>query len=458
VCNGRCILALAGLSLLAGCTQYQPLPLSGDTVKQRLSPPEWAAISVQASAIKHPILRPVKLDPAAGLSPDGAAVLAVLLNPALRAVRDQRALADAQILQAGLLPDPEMSSTFEVPAGGDTVGAANAFGLELSWDVASLIAHSAKVKEAETHREAIELDIAWQEWQVAQAAKSAAYRLAGLGSQIVVAEEIERRSTENLDLVRKAVAAGTRTARDLSTAEAASQQACEALTDLEKRSDQQRLQFNRLLGLPPEAGVRLKDGIELPFRFDLPTAQELIEGLEQRRLDLVALRAGYGSQEAAVRAAILDQFPKISIGPTIGRDIENVNAAGLALTVDLPVFNRNQGRIDVEQATRQRLFDEYVNRVFEARSDVEMILSRIRFLNQQIAAAQAAESDLQRLVETYRAALASGRVDALTYYAAWNDLATNRMRTLVLRMQLAEAIVALELAAGMYEIPRPNKA
>ncbi len=437
-----------------GCETYEskPLPDACDVGHERAS--GMRTLELLATEIKHPVLRPVRIDPNEGLSPEAAGVVAVLLNPPLRAVRDQRVLADAQLLQAGLLPNPELSYDFEAPTGGDTNGTVNGFGLGLTWEVTSLIARSATVRGAQARRLAVEADIAWQEWQTAQAAKSAVFALVSLHGRIALQEQVREHLARSTELVRKAVAGGVLTAKELSAAESANRQACAALLDLKKQAEQQRLLLNRLLGLPPESAVRLSGRIELPFSFQPPVAESLLAGLEQRRLDLLALRRGYDSQEAAVRAEILNQFPRISIGPTFGRDIENVDTAGFGINVVLPIFNRNQAGIAVERATRERLYDEYVNRLFETRSDVEMLLSRLRFLNEEIAAGRQAEAELAKLEENYRAALTVGQVDILTYYGAWNDLTDSRMKSLTLRGQLAEAVVALELATGLYQIPQ----
>lgn len=438
----------------AGCQRYQRLPLDSAATERVLTPPGTTALQVQAENLRHPIIEPLTLDLQNGISPDEAAVLAVLINPSLRAVRDERALADAQLLLAGLLPNPEFSFDFETPTGGDTAGTANAYGLGLSWDVASLLARSAKVQKAGARRAAVEMDVAWQEWQTAGKAKAAVFQLASLQEQIALQEEAQQHVENNVELIRKAVASGARTAKDLSAAQAQSRKAYAALLDLRKQAAHQRLQLNRLLGLPPEYEVRLSDAMELPSSFEPPTASQLLADIEQRRLDLMALRRGYDSQEAAVRAAILSQFPRLSLGPTVGRDIENVDTVGFGIAVDLPLFHRNQGVIATEQATRQRLFDEYVNRVFETRSDVEILLSRIHFLNREIAAAREADPELQRLVEDYRTALSAGRIDILTFYAAWNDMTSNRISLAVLRGQLAQAVVDLESATGLYRIPQ----
>ncbi len=162
---------------LVGCVQYQPLPLDSATVERALIPPGIGTLEVQAETLQHPILGPVQLNLQNGLSPDEAAVLAVLLHPSLRAERDKRALADAQLLQAGLLPNPELASSFETPVAGETTGTVNGFGVELNWDIQPLLSRSARVQAAQANRASVMLDIAWQEWQVAQTAKRAVYQL-----------------------------------------------------------------------------------------------------------------------------------------------------------------------------------------------------------------------------------------------------------------------------------------
>ena len=104
----------------------------------------------------------------------------------------------------------------------------------------------------------------------------------------------------------------------------------------------------RLLGLPADSQIRLSKNLSLPARFTLPHTS-LLEGLEQRRLDLLALRRGYDSQEEAVRAAVLAQFPRITIGPTISRDTDNLRTTGFGINIELPIFNRQQGKIAVER-------------------------------------------------------------------------------------------------------------
>jgi len=440
-----------------GCATYHPMPITAEAVRAKLQPPDMAQVRILAGEIQHPIIHPIELKADEDLSPDGAAVLAVLLNPSLRAVRDQKALSRAQLLDAGLLPNPEVTYSLDVPTGGNTAGRVNAYGLGLDWNVTSLISRTAKVSKAEARSEAVDLDIAWQEWQVAQGAKAAVYQLLSLQSQIALLEQVRQRIEENLAHIQKAVANGSMRADTLNTTQAANSRANESLLELEKQADHQRLKLMRLIGLPAGTQIHLSKKVRLPSRVVSPKATTLLDGLEQRRLDLLALRRGYDSQEAAVRAAVVEQFPRIIIGPTINRDTDNVRTTGFGINIELPIFNRNQGKIATERATRQKLFDEYVNRVFETRSDIEQVESGIHFLNEQIAAAQASENDFRRVEENYRRALAEGRTDALIYYSAWNDFIGAQTKVFDLEGQLAQAVVALELATGFYEIPGPDQ-
>ncbi len=441
--------------VFSGCVAYHPKPLSQDAASRALRPPDLAAVRVEAQSLKHPLLPPISFDERDGLSPDEAAVLAVLANPSLRAVRDRRGMASAQLLQAGLLPNPQLSYSLDVPTGGSTAGTINAYGLGLSWDASQLIARSARVRSAASQRAAVDLDVAWQEWQVAQAAKTAVYRVISLTAQHAVAVGTDRRLADNLGRVRQAAEKGLMSELDVAAAEAASNQAHARVLDLEKQREDRRLTLNRLLGLPPETPVALQKEAELPSHFvSLPTNQ-LLQDLEQRRLDLVALRRGYESQDATVRAAILAQFPKINLGVNRARDTGNVVTTGFGVSIDLPLFDRNQGRIALEYATRKTLFDEYVNRVFEARSEVATLAANLRALNGQIETAQAAEPGLQRLVEAYRRATNQGQADVLSYYTAWNNLAQQQIEILSLEQQLAETRIALELATGRFRIDEP---
>jgi len=208
--------------------------------------------------------------------------------------------------------------------------------------------------------------------------------------------------------------------------------------------------LKKILGVAPEAEVRLRPGIGLPSHLNVPSQEECVDDLENRRLDLLALQQGYRSQNATVRAAILAQFPKISLGFAKASDTTDVHTSGFAVTIDVPIFDRNQGVLANERATREKLLDEYHQRVFEAHSDIATALSDIRWLNRQVVAAEEALPIFERLVSSAETAMRGGNTDVLAYYAARSSLIQKRVQVVKLKEQLLEAQTALEIASGRF--------
>lgn len=438
------------IALLAGCATYRPIPIDRSSVALALKAPSMKKVQVQAKMIRHPILKPIELDYRDGISPDEAAILAVLTNPRLRAVRDQKKVSMSQLIQAGILPNPQLSYSLDVPTGGNTQGTINAFGLGLGWDITSLIARNAKMKAARYRMDSVDIDVAWQEWQVAQAAKLQVYRLLWIDQQLNLARAAVEGLRENLKIVKKSVRFGELTAVDLAAAEATLQQ--NRIFQLKLIQEQKRGQstLNQALGLPAGSVVSLQQNISLPSWPALPSVSNITEGLEDRRLDLLAFKKGYESQEEGVRAAILSQFPKINIGFSHAGDTTNVVTTGFAVTIDMPFFDRKQGQIAIEQATRNQLFDEYMTRLFEARSEINRILVDMDSVKQQIRATEKFIVELKALVQIYYTALRVGNADILVYYNTKNELIIKQIEYVKLKQELTDLGISLEIAAGEY--------
>lgn len=118
----------------------------------------------------------------------------------------------------------------------------------------------------------------------------------------------------------------------------------------------------------------------------LPSQRQLLDGLTGRRLDLIALRRGYQSQEYQVRLAILQQFPRLNLGISRARDNTGVYSVDLLVGIELPIFNHHQAAIARQRATLRQLYDEYVARVSAARMDIATLLADVAALTPQIAA------------------------------------------------------------------------
>ena len=504
--HGAKLLAGTVLSVwLLGCQSYHPLTLDHAATEKALQPPGMDVIRVRVGDFKHPILKPIAFDATDGLSPDEAAILAVLANPALRASRDARQVSAGQLLQARILPNPEVSLSADFPdhsrearpsrrqgladelgvlAGRLSAlsyarnppafsldgsglsalssaiqpqiehgGRAKLFtgnGMGLAWEITSLLTRPLEVRAAMAHAESVDLDIAWMEWQVAQKAKLEVYRLASVRRELAAEQEIEKGLRENADLMKRAADAHEKLVADEIGAAAALNEAHLSVLALEQEAERERLVLNQVLGFPPDARLDPEPDLGSPYEATLPQQQAILEDLESGRLDLLALKKGYESQDAKVRAAVRAQFPKITVGLNHAHDTSHIGSTGAGITFAMPLFDRNQGQIAIAQATRQQLFDEYNSRVFDARAETALILADIQSVKEQIEAARHSLTAVQALADAYEKGSQQGNVDIISYYVARNAAAVRRVDIIKLQETLAELGVGLEVATGRY--------
>src|SRR5438874_11142552 len=407
-------------------------------------------LRIPASRIPDSRLDSLPFDLRRGIGPDEAAIIATYLNPALRSIRDRRGLASAQLIQAGILPNPVVSYSRDYVTGGNTAGTVTAYNFTAAWEFSALIPFLPKQTAARKNYRSVDLDVAWDEWQIAVKARTAVYRVLGLNAQLAQAVEATEGLQQSTDAMRKAVDAHEKTVLELAAVESASQDSRATMLALEQEFHKQGLGLNKILGVEAEVKVALRAGLSLPTRLAPPEQHELADDLQARRLDLLGLQQGYESQDATVRAAILAQFPRMSAGFVRAKDNTNVQSSGFSVAIDVPIFDRNQGAIATERATRQRLLDEYNQRVFEARADIAMAIADIRSLDRQIAAAEEALPLLDKLVSSAQTAVEQRNADVLSYYTSRSNLQQKRIQLIKLQEPLLEAHTALEIASGRY--------
>lgn len=163
----------------------------------------------------------------------------------------------------------------------------------------------------------------------------------------------------------------------------------------------------------------------------------------------MALTLGYQSQEASLRAAVKAQFPKIGLSLAKANDTSDVRTRNFGVTIDLPLFDRNQGNIASARATRQQLFDEYVARVAEARAEVILILGKLTSARTQLQTNTEVLPELEHLVASFEKALETRNADVSAYRDVRSLLTARRLEQSNLQQQTLELAVALELATGL---------
>ena len=429
------------LLALCGCVRYHALPL--ETRPTVLYPPS-ATLQHHSGGSERPYLRAVEIDLSRPLDGNAVAVLTVMKNPALLALRRRADIASAQSFSAGLLPDPTFRTGHDfLLAGPDPLDNLTA-GLSIDL-VKTLIQRSTIAAQARAATQQVRYDLAWAEWQSAGAARISAVRILSL-EQVSSLDASSRDATQGLlDATLRAAGRGDLGADRVQAPMTAAFDASERQRTSERDLSAARFDLVRLLGLPPSTELRLQ-------RPDLPTgpvdANALFADAQQQRFDLQALRAGYVSQEAAVRKAILDQFPRLDLSVNATRDTTNNRLLGPAVDFTLPLWNRNRGGIAVERATRAALKAEYEARLFDTRADIAAAVAGIELARKQRQAILDNLPALSRYAQGSRRAADRGDLAAATAASAEQALRDKQSQLIRSEQAIEEQWIALELLTG----------
>lgn len=368
------MLTLAALGGCAAVPTDTGLPRVQTAVAPRLGQPvQWIQGSPEdaavADAIRGLLARP--------MTADAAVQIALLINRELRAEYDALGVAQADLVQAGLLDNPVFSAELRFDGGTEVT-------LNVIQNFLSVLTLPARRAIAADTFERAQFALGSRILEVAAAVRAAYYRLVadeqalGLLRQVVAATEAAA------ELAERQVRAGTVSRREQSLHQVQYAQAVLELARAEARLATDREALNRLLGLwGPDTGWRLPDRLA-----EVPPETPALDGLEAlavgQRLDLAAARK---QVEAATRALELGRSTRVlsalGLGVEVERDADGTWRAGPTLRLGLPLLDQGQARVAGLEAELRRRSETLAGLAIAVRSEV-------REAWQQLAATQAA--------------------------------------------------------------------
>ncbi|MEI5999789.1 TolC family protein [Paraburkholderia bengalensis] len=418
-------LACVALLLVGGCAGYVPRPLP--------EAPQWSSDSESTSA---------------PLTVDQVVSRALEFSPEVRRAERDVDIAKAKSYADGLLPDPTLNFSTDRPG---AAGYVPAFMVELGYEVSALVDRPAKKRAANAFLDGKRLALEWTRWQVANQAYALYVQNVSLTS---LEDETSQRTAHQRDVANRMDIAlehayVTRDAAMLAQTRYRDSEL--ALSALRQEHLKAMQELNTLLGIRP--GTRLALAAP-PEPTDIPQdviAQALAD-LAKHRPDLLALRAGYDEQDERYRAALLGQFPKLDIGVTRGRDTSAIYTTGLSVSVTLPLFNGNRGNIAIEKATRESLYDDYVQRLDDAYSAVDGITAELGVLQGQLHTSRASEYALKTSLEKARHAFEQGNLALPAFADIESQYLAQRIASEKLEGQVLQQHVALCTLIGVSAI------
>ncbi len=434
-----CLLALG----LCGCASYHALPLASQAGTANAGD-----IKVDPAQMPTQPLASHRFNPGNGLDVTETAMLAVANNPHLRLMRDDAGIAHAQSFAAGLLPDPQVTFAQDFVTGGSGgMGATSPFGLGVSYDVGSLLTYSSRTHAAQWNEKQVDLNLLWAEWQtVAQARVLFARVLSGRAT-------VKRLQTETAALeplrapIRTALAAGNLSYELASSGLTAAADARQKLTAAQTALNQSEHDLRALLGLRAQAPLRLVGSADRIVR-GAAQIQSALQQLPQRRPDLLALRAGYVSQNEKLREQIVKQFPTLTVGFNRARDNAGVYTSGFSVALSLPLFDRNRGGVAVARATRQRLHDDYSARLLTTYNDVDRLRAQQALEQAALPTATAHAAQLDQSLQQAETAWRAHQLTLPTYLSLRSGALNADQQLTTPRLNAAETGIALQTLLG----------
>lgn len=441
------ILAVA----LSGCAGYQAEPLG--THSNLASSVAALNRTVPSTNANQPA---VILPATQAFSIDEIGLLAILNDPDLASEYGQVEQARAALITATTLPNPQLGLGFFALLGGP--GSTPAYAVSLSQDITSLITYRPRAAAARAAFGSVNAQLLWQEWLVAQQARLLAVDIYGSDQEINIRTQELSVLTSELAQVHQAATAGNFDLSDEAPLSAAVAGAESELATAQLTRQQSWQSLDALLGLQPSVRFDI-----LPPAVAAPPADmaSLMASVPERRPDLLALQLGYAAADDQVRAAILAQFPALSLGPAFGSDTSNVRSLGPQATIDLPIFDRNQGGVAGARATRDVLHAQYQAELDSTAGTVQSLGTNIATLESDLSRARIAATEAQGALDQANRAYSKNSVDQRAL-ADYQTTALERdLDVINFQSQLDADRLALEIELGlglpqMRIAPQPN--
>ncbi|HVB17726.1 MAG TPA: TolC family protein [Stellaceae bacterium] len=425
---------------LAGCASYRPHPLD---------PKATAAALGQRSLSDPRLLRFIDIERRRSDPPrwnlDTLSLVALYERPEMPIAAATVKAAEAGEITAAMLPNPTLSisptynTTTVIPSPWQV-------GPIVDFLVTSLIERPAKIARARAQAEAARRALAVTAWGLRGKVRTALLDLWAARRRLAL-------STRGLTLARDyetAVAqryqAGLVSAGTLNLAQLSANQAALRLAADRRTLRLARAGLTASLGLPRQAlqGIRLDlAGFDHPQQ--PPPLAPLFHAALTTRPDVLAGLYRYAATEAALRLAILRQYPSLDMGPGYHYD-QGDNKFILDISLPLPILNQNQGPIAAARAARRLAAARFLAVQQRVQGEFERARANWRASAAEAKNAKQVRASAENTVSRRRVAFKAGQIGRLRLVGSQIALVQAEEGALAASVDERVALGALEAA------------
>jgi len=284
-------------------------------------------------------------------------------------------------------------------------------------------------------------------WQVRGRVRTALLDLWAARRRVALAGQRLDRQEQLVRLLEKRLEVGEANSLEVSRERIARARIALARRDFELTADKAEALLAAAIGVPLRAlaGIKLAfDAFEQawPARDDF-AAGELRRRALTGRADVQAALADYEAAQAALQLAAANQYPNLTLGPGYVYDA-GVNKFSLSPTLELPIFNQNQGQIAEAVAKRQRAAASFTALQARIIGAIDSAAAAYRAASRELATADALLAGAQQRERQLAAAFRAGQADR-------PSLVTAELETAEIRLARFDAVVLQLQALGALE-------
>ena len=325
------------------------------------------------------------------LAVDDAVQVGLLNNQSLQATYEELGIAQAELVEAGLLKNPMLSAEVRFPK-----YHALPFNIDVSRSFIDLLLMPLRKRAAGAGFEAAKLRVIHEVLSMAANVKAAFYRAQGAGQLVEMRRSIVMATDASLDAARRLHEAGNTTDLSLANEQALHEQTKIDLAKAERESLEAREELSALMGvwggdigwtIAPRLPQLPSEEIDPAHLESLAIEQRTDIGAARYDVDVVAANLGLTRSTAL--------FPDFSVGGHLEKETDGATSVGPTIQMPLPIFNQGQPAIAAAQARLRQAQRRYAAMAVQIRSEVR------RARNNLLAARDLAE-DYSRVIVPLR--------------------------------------------------------
>lgn len=439
------------LAVVGGCASLDPKPdinRAASTVGERSGvTPKWTE-PWEASLTTWDGQTPLKVEQ--------TVAMALRNNREIRSQVEQIAASRADLVQAGLLPNPLVGLTLRFPF--DPVSGGSFVGAQIVQSFTALWLRGGKIRAADARLNQTVLDVSDKALRLVAEVKSTHARISFGQSALVLSDENLATIQRSIDSLDARILGGEGTPLDVNRAkqQQAKAQAERAvvLRDLAK----ERRRMLELIGFAGESAEWTAD-VAAPAMNDLLVNEAAAITLAgSQRLDVAAARSIVEAQRADLSIEEKSRLKDFGLGADFERDVDGKKTIGPVLEIGIPIFDTNAAQIAKAGSLARAALASYEavsqRAVREARVAWVELDSASRLAEQYRSTVLAISERNLTLAE---AALKSGQADVTVLLDAQRELVDARRTLNDLERDAALARIALEEAVGgLLTVPSTN--